>query len=259
MQVSTGRFRFAISGLLAARSVQQVNPSFSTTIADAKRDLARIAADPRPLERPLLIISGFIDPFFCALSLRSCFRSLTRDPRIISVPLGDCLTFEQCRRRVTRALDRRLPTIEPDETEAVDVIGFSMGGVVARYAAMSADRPLRIARLFTISSPLVGADQADRLPLLHPLQKHLRTGSYLLEKTNSVAASYPILSYVRLGDKTVGAANSAVPGCAPWWVATPAFQRAHDGARRDPRILADIARRLRGEPPLATYPAAALP
>ncbi len=77
-----------------------VNPSFSITIAEAKRDLARMSADPRPLDRPLLIIGGFIDPFVAALSLRFRFRSLTRDRRIIGVAVGDCVSFDQCRRRV---------------------------------------------------------------------------------------------------------------------------------------------------------------
>ncbi len=141
----------------------------------------------------------------------------------------------------------------------MDVIGYSMGGVVARFAAIWKERPLQIARLFTISSPLIGADRANRLPLLHPLQKHLRSGSPMLAEINATTKDYPIFSYVRLGDEPVGIENAAVPGTVPWWLPTPAFGSPHDGAFSDPRILADITRRLRGEPALASAPAAELP
>ena len=44
-----------------------------------------------------------------------------------------------------------------------------------------------------------------------------------------------------------------------WWVANDPLQSAHLGAFTDPRILADIARRLRDESPYTTYPPDHLP
>ncbi len=165
MSVVTGRLATQFSAVLPGRfGWRPVNPSFPVTIPEAKLDLARIASDPQPLHRPLLVIGGFIDPFVAALSLRMRFRSLTRDRRIIAVAVGDCLSFEQCRRRIIRAVDRRIASNDSKQTEAIDVIGYSMGGVVARYAAMANERRLQIARLFTISSPLLGAGSGRSPP-----------------------------------------------------------------------------------------------
>jgi hypothetical protein len=64
---------------------------------------------------------------------------------------------------------------------------------------------------------------------------------------------------VRLGDGIVGARYAAPPNTAPRWVPTPPLGDSHNGASKDPRILADILRRLRGESPITTTPQAPLP
>ena len=39
-----------------------VNPSFPLTVEKGRADLVRMAKDPRPLDRPLVILRGFADP-----------------------------------------------------------------------------------------------------------------------------------------------------------------------------------------------------
>ena len=71
---------------------------------------------------------------------------------------------------------------------------------------------------------------------------------------------YEIIPYVRLGDWIVGPENAAPrDAAAAYWVPNPPFNSAHWGAPLDPRIVADIARRLRGEAPFTTTQPAALP
>ena len=65
--------------------------------------------------------------------------------------------------------------------------------------------------------------------------------------------------YSRLDDFIVGVENTSPPGKSPWWVANPPFSLAHVASCKDPRIIADIARRVRGEAPFATLPASPLP
>jgi pimeloyl-ACP methyl ester carboxylesterase len=254
----------------AACQTAPVNPSFPTTLDAARADLARMTENRKPLARPLVIVTGFMDPGFSAFVMKARFSALFGERRIIAISLGECFSFEGCRKKVIEAVDREFPTTDPARTTEVDVIGYSMGGVVARYAALgpvlsgagqaaAPGRTLRIARLFTISSPNFGAEQAQRLPLLHPLQKDLRPGSEFLNRLNAAEPRYAGYAYIRLGDTTVGQANAALPGRGVWWVATPPLSAPHDRAHADPRILADIARRLRGEPPLATEPPAPLP
>ncbi len=68
-----------------------------------------------------------------------------------------------------------------------------------------------------------------------------------------------VFAYVQLGDKVVAPSNVALPGEAPWWVSKGWCPFPHVAAVLDPRILSDIARRLRGEPPRAITPAVPLP
>jgi len=243
-------------------ATQPTNPSFPVTWQQANQDWQRMAAAPKSLERPLLIIGGFGDVGLVPWCVGSRFDALAADHRIVTVALGDCFSFESCRRKVIDAVEAKFPSADPARTSEVDVIGMSMGGVVARYASLplkESGKQLRIARLFTISSPLRGANQADWVPAVHPLIPPLRHGSALIAQINAKAPPYPVYSYVRLGDIAVGASNASEPGQGVWWLSTPALESAHNGAMFDSRILADIARRLREEPTFATSPPAPLP
>lgn len=250
-------------GLAAAGcGPQPVDPAFPVSTAWARRDLSRMAAHPVTLERPLVVISGFLDPGFAALSMRDQFAQVTGDKRIAIISLFECMSFEECRRKIVGVVGRAFPNNDPMQTTEVDVVGFSMGGLAARLAAdppRPGERRLRIHRLFTIDSPNQGAIRAAQLPLLHPLQADMRPGSAMLMRLNARPPPYPVVAYVRLGDKPVGERNAQVPGNPMWWVATPPFSNPHANAVEDPRILADISRRLRGEMPLTTLPPAPLP
>jgi hypothetical protein len=64
---------------------------------------------------------------------------------------------------------------------------------------------------------------------------------------------------VRLNDGWIGESHAAPPGRTAWWVSTPFLEESHAGVVSDPRILADVARRLRGEEPFTHDPPAPLP
>ena len=218
-------------------------------------------SDPRPLCRPLVVIGGMLDPGIAAYWQRWEFSELTGDRHIIAIPLAECMSFDDCRRKIVEAVDEAYKHHPSDRTVDVDVVGYSLGGLAARYAASpSSPAPhLSISRLFTISSPNQGAIAAENLPLLHPLQKDLRPGSSLLAKLNQAPPCYPVYSYVCLSDAIVGEKYASMPGERVWWVPDAPMTIPHTGAFYDPRILADIARRLRDEPALATDPPSALP
>ena len=263
----------ALMSLLAGCAAQpRANPSFPVTVDQARHALSDMKADPKPLVRPLVILGGMGDPGFAATSIRSDFRKLTRDRRVIGVSFPLCGDFDACRRRAIRLVDEAFPTDDPAFTTEVDVIGVSMGGLVARYAAApSADparrgqRRLKIARLFTISTPHRGAAWAA-LPTINELHRAMRGDSPFLRTLADVEAlvetageGYEIYPYVRLGDGVVGAWNAAPDGRSPWWVPGVMLEEGHAMASRDARILADVARRLRGEEPLTLDPPEPLP
>jgi hypothetical protein len=268
------------------------NPSFNVSNDQAKEALREMSHDTKPLPRPLVILGGLDDPGIATMVLSDDFREITGDdPRVIGVSFFFCGSFDACRKRVIEAVDKAFPSDDPVWTTEVDVVAVSMGGLVARYAAApprapkdttgdatsqpttdrSPTRRLHIARLFTISSPHRGAALAF-LPTFNQLQIDMRAGSKFLKRLDAYdelieagsaatrpSDSYELIPYVRLEDMIVGEKNAAPAGWTPWWVPAEPFQDSHMFAMTDPRIVADIARRLRGEPPLTTDPPTPLP
>jgi hypothetical protein len=98
---------------------------------------------------------------------------------------------------------------------------------------------------------------------MHPLQDLMRPGSPFIRALNSAPERtedlYEIYSYVRLGDPYIRQTEAAVPGQSAWWIAPPAMSPPHEMAFQDPRIVADILRRIYGDQPLATDPPAPPP
>jgi hypothetical protein len=242
------------------------NPSFDVSAPEARRAMREMASCPRALERPVVVLDG-LGPPLASPHYASALRRTTGDCRVLGVQFMFCLSLEDCRRHVIDAVEREFPSGDRDWTTEVDVIGFSMGGVVGRCAAAPpadgrAGKRLKVARLFTISSPHRGAAVASLLPPLDGLAPfELRRGSAFLKALGERErpAEYELVTYVRLGDWVVGPANAAPAGTGVHWVSTPPLQSAHATAFADPRIVADIARRLRGEAPFATDPPEPLP
>lgn len=250
-----------LAGFLVGCAGDPVNPSFPTKLEAAKHDLKRIEAAPKPLDRPLVVVGGYLDPGIAASWLRWEFSTLTSDQRILSIELFDCGSLQECRDKVVREVDKVFPSESAEATREVDVIGVSLGGLAARYASSpnGHGKRLTIARLFTISSPLRGAKIAEELPLMLRIQGELRPGSAEMKALNAWRAAYPTYSYICLGDDIIGEQNAALAGKTAWWLSSAPMADVHGGAFYDPRILADITRRLRHEPALATEPPAALP
>ncbi|MEA2734148.1 MAG: hypothetical protein QOE14_599 [Humisphaera sp.] len=243
---------------------EPVNPSFSVSRSTAQRALKAMSNCDRPLERPVVVLGGYHDPGIGPTAFLAKLRSAVRDEKIVAVTYPFSRSFDDCRRDVIKAIEKKYPSLDAEQTVEVDVIGLSMGGIVARYSATESPgaKRLRIKRLFTVSSPHRGAIRAA-LPAMSQLHRDLRPDSEFLrqlERAEGGERDYEIIPYVRLGDWIVGPENAA-PREAPaaYWVSNPPLQSAHMGAPLDPRIVADIARRLRGEQPLTATRAAKLP
>jgi hypothetical protein len=255
-----------LAGLLAAGcAARPVNPSFSLTTTRAKQAMREMSAQPVPLQRPVVVVGGYLDPNIAPTYLKSQIRCLTGDQRVIRVAVGFSGSFEECRRLVINAVDEACPTADPLWTAEVDVVGASLGGLVARYAAAPSrdeqhPRRLKIARLFTIASPHSGAALAN-VATLTGFQAEMRPGSDFIQylAAHDADADYELYPYARLNDLLVGEQYATPPGHLPLWLPTPPFEMGHGGAWHDARIIADIARRLRGEAPFSTMPRSPLP
>lgn len=230
-----------------------MNPAFALSIADARNALAEMARTPKRPERPIVILAGLFDPGVISRDVaRRLRRVFTRDAPLISASFFWQFTFDACRDKVLRRVQRRFPSDDRECTVEVDVVGFSMGGLIARYAAMHRENGLRlkINRLFTIGTPHRGAVKAPLAPF-DPRAVDMRIDSQLLSTLDDDASrdGYELLPYVRTRDAVVGSENAAPPGREPWWVPNKRWSLSHNMAGADERILADIARRLRGEQP----------
>ena len=234
------------------------NPSFPTTKKDAEADLARMQASPATLERPVLILAGIGD---LSISSGTLVRALAPclDGKVIDINFFDEMTFAGARQKLIREAAAQLG-VDPDHLPEVDVVGFSMGGLVARDAAIPDDagRRLRIRRLYTISTPHEGA-RLGGIPMGIPQGDDMAPTSDFIDSLRRVRRTYELVCYARLDDTTVGEEFAAPEGEPLWWVPTPSGEWAHMAAFSDPRIIADIARRLRGERSLTRPPAAPLP
>ncbi len=253
-----------------------LNPSFPLTYDGARADLARMREHRLPLQRPLIVCAGIFDPGAGSRYVSDQLRGMTTTPELVlDTGFWGCGDFEACRARAIGLVTQRFSNAGSD-TVPVDAIGVSMGGIVARFAALPRDRSeppgprLNIQRLFTLGSPHHGAAWWDyaswdqRATNMRPGCAFMRRLDLAWRQGLDAEAGprkppYEIIPYVRLGDTIVGETNAAGPDGQVWWVSNPALEFAHMQAFDDPRLLADLARRLRGETPWTTEPPAPLP
>lgn len=251
------------------------NPAFPLSVETARTELNLMRGKPVAPARPIVVIGGLFDVGLVADDLGARIRELVSPsaPLVVVSPFGTS-TIEDCRRKVIAAVERAHPSADPNQTVSVDVIGFSLGGIVARYAALEGDergrlayaaggdsidasdpgfKRLNVARLYCLATPNLGAEAADP-PSVDDRVLAIRRGSALLAGLNAAWSrrrqpAYEVQAYVRLEDRIVGPVNAGLPDMPAWWVSNLPLQLAHADAYKDPRILADIGRRLRGERP----------
>jgi hypothetical protein len=263
------------SWLVGCSADRPLNPSFPLKLDAARAALRQMDAQPRLPSRPVVVIGGIFNSQARVDRLAARLRALTADEAVIAaVEVRSASSFDAALTNLHATL-RSDPRMEPPVE--VDVVAVSMGGLVARYAALdpalraddgpgsraTSAPPVRIRRLFTLATPHRGALTAQ-LPLPQARVRDMRAGSHFLSVLDADlprqrARGLELYPYVRRGDAVVGAAATAPPGEHPIWVANQPFRFAHSSIDADERILADVARRLRGEPPFSTSPAVPLP
>jgi len=251
-------FSICVAWLGGCVAIPVPNPQFPAADGDVSREWARMRRERKPLDRPVVVLAGYRAWDFTASGLASRVRSVTSrdDKDFLSIAYPMKADFDEIVRMVVRLVEARWPSDNPGETTEVDVIGISMGGLVARYAAMPVEREdgakrLRIRRLYTLGTPHRGAKLAEVIAI-DPAARDMRPGSAFIERLNAAFedADYELTCYARLRDTWVGATRAAPPGQEPIWV-RGLFVWSHPTITHDKRILTDIALRLRNETPLA--------
>lgn len=225
-------------------------------VSAMRRERERMLASPTGLARPVVILAGWRAPRLAVDLLAARLRRLTgaagtADTFTVAFPF--CNTIDRAVERAVEAVTSALPAGDGGPAE-VDAIGISMGGLVARAAAAPATarrlrRRLRLRRLFTLATPHRGARLAA-VVAPDAAASAMRPGSDFLRWLDEAlpCADYALVCYAREGDRWVGTENAA-PRDTPL-IRVPRSLLSHMTITRDPLITLDLARRLRGEPPL---------
>jgi pimeloyl-ACP methyl ester carboxylesterase len=241
----------------------RINPAFPVDAASLAAAHERLRSRTGPLERPLVVIGGWRSPRFSARAAERVLRRLTGAPAEQFLAISHAAHSDPARicDTVARAISSRFPDALADAARGIDVVGISMGGLVARRLASPTwcgtgnHPPLNIRRLFTLSTPHQGALLA-RWIRPDRAASCMRPGSAYLAALDQELprAAYELHCYAHLHDWWVGTSNTSPQGRELNWVDTGSWLDtllSHFTINRDERVLTDVALRLRGLEPLA--------
>ncbi|MGV9893838.1 esterase/lipase family protein [Streptomyces tendae] len=133
---------------------------------------------PAPVSPPVVLLHGFIDNRSVFLLLR---RSLAQHGRHEIESLNySPLTCDI--RTAAELLGRHIEEIcERTGSERVDVVGHSLGGLIARYYVQRLGGDLRVRTLVTLGTPHAGT-RVVPLANAHPIVRQMRPGSAVIEE-----------------------------------------------------------------------------
>ncbi|MGW0768512.1 esterase/lipase family protein [Streptomyces sp. NPDC002676] len=141
----------------------------------AQGDPARLPVRPGP---PVVLLHGFIDN-------RSVFVLLRRGLTQHGGRRVESLNYSPLTRDIRTAaelLGRHVEEIcERTGSDRVDIVGHSLGGLIARYYAQCLGGDLRVRTLVTLGTPHSGTRVAP-LADAHPIVRQMRPGSAVIEE-----------------------------------------------------------------------------
>ncbi|MFC7937027.1 esterase/lipase family protein [Streptomyces sp. NPDC057387] len=160
--------------------VQERRPSQAVRPTDAHAPQPSPPAPrlPAPASPPVVLLHGFIDNRSVFLLLR---RSLAQHGRREIESLNySPLTCDI--RTAAELLDRHVEEIcERTGSERVDVVGHSLGGLIARYYVQRLGGDRRVRTLVTLGTPHAGTKVVP-LANAHPIVRQMRPGSPVMEE-----------------------------------------------------------------------------
>ena len=145
---------------------------------DPKSSSAPTAQLPGPTSPPVVLLHGFIDNRSVFLLLR---RSLAQHGRqqIESLNYSPLTCDIRC---AAELLGRHIEEIcERSGSDRVDVVGHSLGGLIARYYVQRLGGDLRVRTLVTLGTPHAGT-RVVPLANAHPIVRQMRPGSAVIEE-----------------------------------------------------------------------------
>ncbi|MFF8288274.1 lipase family alpha/beta hydrolase [Streptomyces sp. NPDC016309] len=138
---------------------------------------------PRPPHPPVVLLHGFVDNRSVFVLLR---RSLARHGRTQVESLNHSLLTCDIR-AAAELLGRHVEEIcDRSGHPEVDIVGHSLGGLIARYYVQRLGGDRRVRVLVTLGTPHAGTTAAP-LAAVHPLVRQMRPGSSVLRELGEPA------------------------------------------------------------------------
>lgn len=138
---------------------------------------------PTPAKPPVVLLHGFIDNRSVFVLLR---RSLARHGRR-QIESFNYSPLTSDIRTAAELLGRRIEEIcERSDHGQVDIVGHSLGGLIARYYVQRLGGDTRVRTLVTLGTPHTGTRVAP-LANAHPIVRQMRPGSAVLEELREPA------------------------------------------------------------------------
>ncbi|GCB46648.1 alpha/beta fold hydrolase [Streptomyces sp. NL15-2K] len=161
--------------LLYPSGVAQERRASATPLPSPEDGAAQLPTQAKP---PVVLLHGFIDNRSVFVLLR---RSLAQHGRQQIASLNySPLTCDI--RTAAELLGRHIEDIcERTGSERVDVVGHSLGGLIARYYVQRLGGDIRVRTLVTLGTPHSGT-RVVPLANAHPIVRQMRPGSTLLEE-----------------------------------------------------------------------------
>ncbi len=234
--------RWMFAGRLGAPAPLTCTPE------EAARLRRRLRRTPAPIDRPIVVISGYLDPgLYAGVVSRELRRLTSHDPADFRVarfalhgaiePMAECVV-------------EKLRAIAGGARASFDLVGLSMGGLVARRVAavVNAGDEIRVERVFTLGTPHRGSTLAERIAPTEAARQ-MRPGSDFLRELDAALglSGIELVAYQMDADAVIGDGRG-VPDGHPGHRLPRRPGEPHLHIMGDPIAILDIARRLRGEP-----------
>ncbi|MEV8568430.1 alpha/beta fold hydrolase [Streptomyces sp. NPDC051322] len=180
LAILAGHLLLYPSGISAERrTLPPVSETPDSTPAAAQGAEAAAVSD----QPPVILLHGFIDNRSVFLLLR---RSLSRHGR----PHAESLNYSLLTcdvRAAAELLGRHIEEIcARTGHHQVDIVGHSLGGLIARYYVQRLGGDVRVRTLVTLGTPHAGTQMAQLLSA-HPLMRQMLPHSDLIEELRSPA------------------------------------------------------------------------
>ncbi|GGL75486.1 lipase [Streptomyces fumigatiscleroticus] len=171
--ILTGHLVLYPSGIVQERRTTPTLPPPDPS--DTSSDTAQL---PREAKPPVVLLHGFIDNRSVFVLLR---RSLAQHGRQRVESLNySPLTCDI--RTAAELLGRHIEEIcERTGSDQVDIVGHSLGGLIARYYVQRLGGDMRVRMLVTLGTPHAGT-RAVPLANAHPIVRQMRPGSEVIEE-----------------------------------------------------------------------------